>query len=384
MEQKTKFRDQLKEFVRKDLKVEIGNLPTIRQSKAMTRFYVEEIRKIFSPGLIPDDPDDLDTCVIDGSDDCGIDFLARADGTVLIIQSKFRGSGVHESLEEFASFGEVLRRIHPEVGRKYKKNQKLVEAISDIDWDNDFFELVYITMGRCGPNLRVREKEGPSLGNGLDFLEDRSQLTLNDETDLNGELREALSAGETISGQIPISFVPTEGDSPWLKFEGEHKRSVYLGFVSGSEIAQIYKPHNHRFRLFALNIRDWIGETGTNKGILSTAENRPGDFLFLIMESRPLPPALTRIWKTEYCVVRISRSLMVLKPYGRFTKLRLGSRKRLRMRPSWFAFQRFRSEKNPRFSKKPRGITTPKIKYPFLISEAMTPSRETWPTVLAR
>jgi len=141
MEQKTKFRDQLKEFVRTSLNAEIGNLPPIRQSKAMTRFYVEQIRKTFSPGLIPSDPDDLETCVIDGSDDCGIDFLARADGTVLIIQSKFRGFGIHENLDEFASFSEVLRRIHPSVGRTFKKNQKLVEAISDIDWDNDFFEL---------------------------------------------------------------------------------------------------------------------------------------------------------------------------------------------------------------------------------------------------
>ena len=280
MEQKTKFRDQLKEFVKKNLDAEIGNLPTIRQSKTMTRFYVEQIRKTFSPGLIPSDPDDLETCVIDGSDDCGIDFLARADGTVLIIQSKFRGSGVHENLDEFASFSEVLQRIHPDVGRNFKKNQKLEAAISDIDWENDFFELVYITLGRCGPNLRAREKEGTSLGKGLGFLEDRSQLTLCEESDLNVELREALSAGETISGEIPVSFVPSDDDTPWLKLEGEHKRAVYLGFVRGSEIAQIYKPHNHRFRIFALNIRDWIGETGTNKGILSTAEDRPTDFLF--------------------------------------------------------------------------------------------------------
>ena len=55
---------------------------------------------------------------------------------------------------------------------------------------------------------------------------------------------------------------------------------MYLGFISGSEIAEIYRPHTHRFRLFALNIRDWVGETGTNKGILNTAENRPEDFLF--------------------------------------------------------------------------------------------------------
>lgn len=65
-----------------------------------------------------------------------------------------------------------------------------------------------------------------------------------------------------------------------MKLDSAHGRSVYLGFVRGSEIAEIYRPHKHRFRLFALNIRDWIGDTATNKGIINTAETRPDDFLF--------------------------------------------------------------------------------------------------------
>lgn len=51
-----------------------------------------------------------------------------------------------------------------------------------------------------------------------------------------------------------------------------------MGFVNGSQIAELYQPH--RFRLFAMNIRDWVGDTATNKGIVSTAEKRPHDFLF--------------------------------------------------------------------------------------------------------
>ena len=62
------------------------------------------------------------------------------------------------------------------------------------------------------------------------------------------------------------------------KLELGGKRNVYSGFVSGSEIAELYKPN--RLRLFAMNIRDWIGDTSTNKGIVATAENRPEDFLF--------------------------------------------------------------------------------------------------------
>ena len=74
-----------------------------------------------------------------------------------------------------------------------------MEALADVDWDNDTFELAFISLGRLGPNLRAKEEEGPSLGPELLELKDRCELTLADETDLNVELREAISAGEMIS-----------------------------------------------------------------------------------------------------------------------------------------------------------------------------------------
>ena len=280
METKLKFRDELKSFAKQHLGTDIEKLPPTKQSKAMTRFYVQRIRGVFNPGLVPADPDDLDTCLVDGENDCGVDFLSRSDGTVLIIQAKFRGYGVNEKLEDVVGFCEVLRRIHPETGKKYKKSQKLLEALTDVDWDNDTFELVFISLGRFGANLRTKEEEGPSLGPGLEELKDRCELTLAEETDLNVELREAISAGEMISEPITLTFVPNQDGAPWMKLDSAHGRAVYVGFVRGSEIAETYRPHGRRFRLFALNIRDWIGETSTNKGIIATAETRPDDFLF--------------------------------------------------------------------------------------------------------
>jgi AIPR protein len=280
METKVKFRDELKAYVRHELDIDIERLPPTKQSKAMTRFYVQKVKRISNPGLVPTDPDDLETCLVDGENDCGVDFLSRSDGTVLIVQAKFRGSGVNEKLEDIVGFCDVLRRIHPEMGKKYKKSQKLQEALIEIDWDNDTFELVFISLGRFGPNLRVKEEEGPTLGQGLEDLADRCELALADETDLNVQLREAISAGETGGEPIRLSFVPNEDEIPWITLDSSHGRRVYVGFVRGSEIAEVYRPRNRRFRLFAQNIRDWVGDTGTNKGIVATAENRPGDFLF--------------------------------------------------------------------------------------------------------
>jgi hypothetical protein len=173
METKLKFRDELKSFVKKNLDIDIDKPDSTRRSKAMTRFYVERVRKVFNPGLVPTDPNDLDNCIIDGADDCGVDFLSRGDGAVLIIQAKFRGYGVPEQLADVSFFGEVLRRLHPDTGKKFKKNQKLIEALSEIDWDNDTFQLVFITLGRLGENLRAKEDDGPMLGPELQELNDR-------------------------------------------------------------------------------------------------------------------------------------------------------------------------------------------------------------------
>ena len=280
MDTKLKFRDELKSYVKKELEIDIERLDTLKRSKVMTRFYVDKVRRVFNPALIPSDRDDLDTCVLDGADDCGVDFISRSDGSVLIIQAKFRGFGQSEKLEDIVSFGEILRRLHPDTGKKYKKNQKLMEALGEIDWENDAFQLVFVTLGRLGANLRAKEDDGPMLGAELRELKDRCDLRLAEEGDLNVELREALSAGGTLADPVRISFIQGDYEPPWIKIDGTHGRSMYIGFIKGSEIAEIYRPQNHRFRLFALNIRDWVGDTSTNKGISDTAETSPDDFLF--------------------------------------------------------------------------------------------------------
>jgi hypothetical protein len=53
---------------------------------------------------------------------------------------------------------------------------------------------------------------------------------------------------------------------------------MYVGQVSGSELADIYRTY--KYRLFSLNIRDYVGDTATNKGIIETALENPENFLF--------------------------------------------------------------------------------------------------------
>jgi hypothetical protein len=154
MDTKLKFRDEFKKYVKETRDIDLEKLSSIRQSKVMTQFYLEKIQRIITPALVPSDPDDFEASVIDGSDDCGIDFLYRADRMVLIVQSKFRGFGKNEKPDDVTHFCELLKRLHPATGGSYPKNAKLREATSDIDWDSDFFNLQYITLGRAGASIR--------------------------------------------------------------------------------------------------------------------------------------------------------------------------------------------------------------------------------------
>jgi len=57
----------------------------------MSRFYADVVIRSLNPGLIPETDEDLEACLVDGADDCGVDLLAREGNTVLIIQAKYTG-----------------------------------------------------------------------------------------------------------------------------------------------------------------------------------------------------------------------------------------------------------------------------------------------------
>src|SRR5262249_40202029 len=150
-------------------------LSNVMQSKLMTRFYIEEVVRRLVPGAIPDDEEDYEACMIDGPNDCGVDFLVRREGRVFIVQSKYHSKKQTEPPDWFSHFADVLKRIVPSA-KDYKRNQKLSDAVEDIDWDNDTFELHYISLSKASENLRAREKQGVSGTPGLQDEDDRTDL----------------------------------------------------------------------------------------------------------------------------------------------------------------------------------------------------------------
>jgi len=272
------FRDYLIADVEKRLKTSIGSLSDKIRSVEMTRFYIKSIVSKLTPGLVPDDEQEIDDYIVDGPGDGGADFIYPTEGRVLIVQAKYRSADKYESAEELTYFCEAAGRLYDCYKKKQKLNRKVTEALIDIDWDSDYFELHFITLGKVSQNLRDRAAKGLATVKGLPDLEDRSELSLLDEQDLNVKLREALSAGEILDQSIEIGFVPSPDGVPWIRLESKGGRNLYVGQVSGAQLAEMYRQY--KYRLFAMNIRDYIGESATNKGIVDTAIASPEEFVF--------------------------------------------------------------------------------------------------------
>lgn len=273
--EKTKFREQVREYAEARWKTSFDSLTDVQRSKEMTRVYVDRVLRVIDPGMVPDDEYDLDAALVDGKDDYGVDYVFRNQNRVLIIQSKYHKHGAIEPVESLSHFCDVLLRLY---SRKAKMNAKLREATSDFDWAADWFDLHFLSLGTFGDPLRKRAEQGVSAVAGLQLVEDRSEITALSEPDLNVRLREALSAGETSEDAVPVSFTRVDEQTPYLGFELANGRSSFLGCIGGSQLAEMYRQY--KYRLFALNIRDYVGDTSTNKAIMDTASKKPGDFFF--------------------------------------------------------------------------------------------------------
>jgi len=275
---KPKLRGYLIADVEKRLKISFDSLQAVDRSKELSRFYVKSVLARLTPGLVPDTDEEIDDYIVDGPNDGGVDFIYPSEGRVLIVQSKYRGSDKHESAEDLTHFCEVISRLYDAYTKKQKLNKKVTEALQDIDWQSDYFDLHFITLGKVSQAIQDRAAKGPTLVKGLQDLDERSELALLSEQDLNVKLREALSAGEVLDQSIDVQFVPGADGSPWIHSESEGGRDLFVGEVTGSQLAGMYRQY--RYRLFAMNIRDYVGETKTNKGIVETALKEPEEFVF--------------------------------------------------------------------------------------------------------
>jgi hypothetical protein len=278
-EKKEKFREQFKDWVERTLERRLDTLSQDDASRMMSRFFVSEVLERLMPGIVPDDDSDLQNSLVDGPNDSGVDFIYRSDGHVLMIQSKLRKPEKDESAEALGRFCDAPQRLFQAIsGKTHKLSSQLRELASEIDWETDFFHLYYLTTGRLSPSVQARFEQGIVPPDGIPDFEERIDFQLLGETSLNQQWREARSAGDFPKTTVPVRFIADEDGQPWCHFTDSGSRSLYIGQISGAEISQIYSQH--RASLFTMNIRDYVGDTSTNKAIIATALADPSDFVF--------------------------------------------------------------------------------------------------------
>jgi hypothetical protein len=272
------FRSAVKDLVHKRTGEDFNSFNAFQRSQWTTRAFVEEILQLTNPGSVPDDAEDLEHCFADGPSDAGVDFFYRTDGHVLIIQAKYRSEGKVEEQEDFNFFCDVLTRLHPVAGRQYKLSSQIREMAADIDWDNDTFDLQFISIAKGTENIRAREKTGQSIVSWTKGLEDRVEITFSDENDLNLRYREAESASQEIAQPIKLLFTSVDDQPPWIWHRNKKGRISYIGYVNAGQLRNLYDKQ--RYRLFSQNIRNYVGDTSTNKGIIKSAIDESQNFFF--------------------------------------------------------------------------------------------------------
>lgn len=273
--------DHFREYVEKKLGESFDGLNDILRSKYMSRYFAEKVLGPRNP-FIPTVEDDVQECIVDGSNDQGVDFICREDGVVLIIQAKFSGGGRKaakrrpEEAADFEYFRNVLNRLQN--FRSLQMSDALRDICAEIEWDRDRFQLYYITLRQLTADQANTKEWNAMPMEGVPDLLDRTELYLFNEQKLNLELRDTLSLDRSEAWEAALMATANEGSVPWLHLGSGDSRSCYVGRVSGAELANLFT--NHKSSIFSLNIRNYIGDTATNKAIKKTAVVASEEFFF--------------------------------------------------------------------------------------------------------
>jgi hypothetical protein len=282
---KPKFRDELDRFAETHFGAKISNLGEKQRSDALTLCYLTQIRNALLPGSVPDEPEELQDYICDSSYDRTVDFLYRDDNNhVTIIQTKHRAPSKSEDASEFESFRGVLRKLCPETRPGAKINQKLLDIASEIEWEADSFTLIYLSLARHSPQIGASaEQDIDDVPNSpLKDISSRTELLYLSEDEINKQWRDVVEQRTGISPTVDILLADSSGnndESPnYFIVENASGIRSYVGTLSAQQIHHLYT--RYRDKLFNLNIRNYIGDTRTNKDIITSASTEAENFFF--------------------------------------------------------------------------------------------------------
>ena len=240
-----------KDFVVDYFGRDLGQLSDRQRSIGLIRFYVDQIHNRLRNYLAEDD---IEAGLVDGANDLEADLIHRDDNVVTILQAKYFKDGNGPDIKDIEHFQTILKRL---VDPGFKKNTRLLDKLSDIDFANDSFILRFIALGRLSsPQAIEQTKKDISVPAGYEGLLDRTRVEYSDETGLTEELRSALSFASSIPGRHELVAAGTRGRrSRIIRVNGGEYPS-YVIVVHASQLVQMYQQAKDS--LFTINIRNFI------------------------------------------------------------------------------------------------------------------------------
>lgn len=184
------------EFYKKDFSKLSGD----ERSRALLRWYIEEVLNMESFYI---SADDIDAGYVDAANDYCVDFIHKDDSNIIIIQSKYHKDGSGSSREEVSDFKSSLNRL---INKPSEPNKKLEEALSFLDSESDNFYLKFQNFGKT--SLQTKEEAEIPLAFDMDAegLKDRSEFEYLDEQSIAAKIRMHDSDRIDKDKEVPHSY----------------------------------------------------------------------------------------------------------------------------------------------------------------------------------
>ena len=267
---KPKARQRYTEFVKERLGKELGQTNSRERSHALIRFYIEEIHNPIRTSI---SPEDTEIGLVDGPGDLGADFIHKDDNVVTIIQAKYLQRGDSVPQEDVENFLSIFMRITDPL---YARHNHLDDVLSQIDYARDSFHCVFVCLGSIAGQAAVQSTQDPVIPTHVQSLGDRIDYEFLDETGLNTSFRNALLFSTGIPDECTLVAAGETGHRASVAQIVASDRTTYILPVGAKQLVDLY----NRFRdsLFTLNIRNFIGNTITNRKMISTATDESAMF----------------------------------------------------------------------------------------------------------
>lgn len=212
------------------------------------------------------DPDDA--CV-GGSNDLGIDVILHNAQTDrwLICQCKFLNANAKQADAEIDSFFSLHERLEIPGWARDHGNQRVVDLLPDstqFATHPESFTYRFITTGKL--TQRMQKRAGRTNGNGQPTFE------LWGIEELKAFYLEAESLGQPIAEKVRIELPRGQVIRIDEPFEG------ILAILKTNALWNLWQQHKQR--LYAYNIRGYLGGKGLNRQIRDSLEQEPQHFFY--------------------------------------------------------------------------------------------------------